>query len=88
MKVFVTQKHIGNGLKRDCIRCPAALAILEQCQVDKVEVGGIFIKYWKEGGPLSNSLEIPSHLSQFIQNFDEGEPVAPIDFEIDLPERK
>ncbi len=87
MKVFITQEHIDKGVKSNCTECPTALAILEQCEVDTIEVGSLWVEVRRNCALCPYELDMPSSLKRFIEKFDDGKLVTPIEFEIDLPKR-
>lgn len=76
MKISVTQDHISRGKKDDCFQCPVALALRERIGISAV-YGAYFRKSWD-----GSAIGLPKTATNFIYDFDAGEPVEPIEFEI------
>lgn len=79
----VTQTDIDHGVRGIPDRCPVALAMKRTLGTD-VLVGsnGISIKTC----PIV--LEHPAIVQDFINNFDDSNPVRPISFEMVIPENE
>ena len=77
MKIKVTQEHIERGVVKDCDVCPVALAMQEAMEDDKVRVFSTYIET-SEGNYIT-----PESVGDFIDNFDEGLPVKPFEFELE-----
>lgn len=76
MKVKVTQKDIDNGKAKDCRTCPIAQAI-RRTNPNKVIIVDRDIIY------IDKKLySTPQKASTFINLFDDGDKVKPIDFEL------
>lgn len=75
MKVKVLQHHIDAGVKGSLRECPIALAIREQYHTENVfmacSFAGIDNVFWHTSETAQ----------QFVMNFDEGEPVSPVELE-------
>lgn len=80
-KIQVTRHHIDNGERNNCEKCPVARAILADYGEDitylSVEQGTIDINDLVYATPAS--------VSQFINYFDDGQPVEPFEFELGEP---
>lgn len=78
--VEVSVGDIVNGLVSDEHYCPIALALRRQ----GVEVSvGEDILFDRLGGAYERDL--PDEAQEFIHRFDNGEPVYPFSFEIEVP---
>lgn len=79
MKINVTQKHIDSGRVANCFSCPLALALTEALS----EPCWVGLTLW---GKVSNETKfnLQRGVIQFRRNFDDGEPVKPFSFEVDL----
>ena len=88
--VRVTEEHIAAGIQEDCTRCPVALAIRDavpgyfSVMVFNEEVR--LAKYAARGGMLSTRVATPVGVKDWIYAFDRRLVVAPITFELELPE--
>lgn len=76
--VTVTQAHIDKGVARECTRCPIALAMIDagiaEPWVDEVTVCvGAF------------GVDLPAEAVAFVETFDNGDPVQPFAFELEIP---
>src|SRR6266404_6219339 len=78
MLIAVTQKHIDEGKRRHCHRCPVALALREATDRSDIEV---LSKY--AGVPSGWSWNLPYEAQKSIDDFDMGRPVKPFEFQID-----
>jgi hypothetical protein len=85
MLVKVEQKHIDNGARRSCRRCPIALALREQTGTLWV-VGSAFASEgevkpaWK--GVSKRIKTLPDAVIRFFYEFDRNRPVKPLEFEL------
>lgn len=79
MLIEVKQKHIDEGAKGSCSRCPIALALLDAGHRD-VWIGNITLYT-----SVRKETYLPPKAIQWINNFDDGLPVLPFSFEIELP---
>lgn len=77
--IHVNAEHIRHGISQECCHCPVALALFEQTKTPYVVAGCHVVGLDKVEIPL------PENARAFIAAFDEGEPVKPFAFEIDLP---
>ena len=86
MIITLSQKHIDEGVKQDCHYCPAALAVKEATGEELVEVAtairwgedwtGDESWKWKHRSPT------PRAVREFLDRFDRGLLVKPIEFEL------
>ena len=78
MHIYVSQRHRAQGKKKDCVKCPLALAMAE-------ELNGV----WYVGGStVSNDhtrFVLPDEAQAFVKAFDEGLIVEPQGFHITQP---
>jgi len=75
MVIEVTQEHIDKGLKMSCSMCPVALALKDK---GFTHVSVIGYSMFVDGSRYINTPE----LRQFINDFDMGEYVKPVQFEV------
>lgn len=77
----VTQEDIDQGAPLECTACPVALAV-------KRELGyEVFVTTVTIANKWSNeSAYLPDSVSLFIGQFDNAYPVAPFEFELDIPD--
>lgn len=76
IEFVVTQKFILQGHRKDCFRCPVALAAQEVTGDDMANAGPCTI-IWKVDG-VEYEMETPGYVCEFMDRFDEGLPVEPI----------
>jgi hypothetical protein len=96
--IAVTAEHIAKGKPDNCRECPVALAILaampEARRVDVIQIGDSLtytrIRVIPDNARPANrtTLEapLPAEAARFIRAFDNGEPVEPFSFTVDIPE--
>jgi hypothetical protein len=85
VRVEVTAEDIKHGAMSDCENCPVAWAFIRATGLDhfKVSVDEITITW-----PFSDrkeAIELPESVSEWISAFDDGKPVSPISFDLDVP---
>lgn len=78
MRIKITQDHIDKGLKRDCHSCPIAWAITEVRHQSYVQVGTNDVRI------DAQVYQLPAKVSRFISNFDDGQPVKPFAFNLEI----
>lgn len=78
MKISVEQKHINQGEQEHCERCPIALAIFDSVEACFVSVESFFVHIDSE------SFDLPDNAIDFIESYDDGEPVSPFEFELPI----
>ncbi len=84
MNITVTLEDIEHGQRRDPEPCAIARALM-RAGLDHFGVMGPSVMVADTWGRLT-SLRLPEAVSDWIFNFDAGNPVRPIVFEIALPE--
>lgn len=77
MKIQVKREHIEKGIPSDRYQCPVCLALVDAGLIPVV-VEEDHIVYDGE------TYNLPLIAQEFIKNFDEGNPVPEIEFEIKL----
>lgn len=80
MTIEVTLYDISKGEKDCAYACPIAIACKRAGLCD-AEVGNCSITWEAPDGAMACA-EIPECAQQFVEDFDDGEPVFPITFEI------
>lgn len=85
MKIKVTEKHIGEGLAGNAKHCPIALAGLEAIEgATRVRVGFSTMNVQIKGSDRQKFLDLPYEAKTFVRRFDNGDPVKPFEFEIEV----
>jgi hypothetical protein len=81
--VSVTAEDIENGIRRDCWKCPVAIAMFRATGVKYVVRG---ISAAVVGSP-DDLIALPERVINFIQRYDDGKFPRPMEFdlEIDVP---
>lgn len=86
MKVSITQEDIEAGVRCSACRCPVARATQRACGVYVgIAAGNVCID--RPNG-YSRYVPLPSEVNAFINRFDLGGVIEPMEFEIDLTEEK
>lgn len=80
MKIEVKERHILTGKRDDCSSCPIALSIFEKTGLPIEVAGDDDIHIGANNYVVAN--DDIDKVSKFICDFDKGERVQPIDFEI------
>ena len=84
MTVTVTQDHIDHGERQSGASCPIARAITRRMpQWTQVDVGETMFTFFPASGERDEAF-LPEEACQFIARFDEGKPVEPFAFTLDL----
>lgn len=84
MRIRVTRADIKNGIPKDSLSCPIALAIRRACpRSTQVSVYENVIIH--QCGVRLPPIELPEEALAFIMLFDDQKPVRPFSFEVDLP---
>ena len=84
--IRVTADHIAEGYRRDACFCPIARAIRgfwPGRQEGAVEVGGYLPRFARVYDAGWWRAELPAAAQVFMQDFDEGSPVAPFEFTVE-----
>lgn len=79
MKVEVTQADIDAGIRKECMKCPVALAVKRLYPDREVKVG-ITRLYLKLHG-IASCYRIPKEIAVKIARFDDGAKMVPMEFE-------
>lgn len=80
IKISVTQEHIGEGSMRNPYHCPIALACKSTGLVIKaVKSTQIVLPEW-------GHIPLPRSAKRFISKFDNGKPVKPFNFVLEIPD--
>lgn len=85
MKVTVTQKHIREGRVGSAFKCPIAQAVREQTKNDTTCVGRetFSFRVGDMNEPFTTTIiryRLPLAARNFIDDFDQGQSVSPIEF--------
>lgn len=81
MKIIVTRDDIESGRRYDPVRCPVARALRRAGMVFfTVMESAVRLRDEDEHGGL---LVLPSPVQDWIRDFDRGEPVEPMHFELE-----
>ena len=80
MKIAITQEMINKGKRGKACHCPTALAFREVCPwVPRVSCQTVTF------GSDVKVYELPLQVCSFIRKFDDGHPVEPMEFEMEVP---
>lgn len=79
MHVQVTQADIDAGIRKDCKRCPVALAVQRLYPEHEVKVGVTSIYIIKSG--ITSRYRMPNEIAIRIAQFDDGRPMTLMEFE-------
>lgn len=83
--VTITAEDITRGERNDCEHCPGALAIARAFpELLRVEVENSGLNYCTGQDELWKSRDRPWLLRRFVYQFDDGQHVDPIEFELEL----
>ena len=75
----ITQAHIDLGLRGQCEECPVALALMDVFpDAKRITVGGMWINVFLPEKKLN--ARVSGVVSDFIENFDKGFDVQPMEF--------
>lgn len=85
MNITVTREDIEHGQRRDPEQCAIARALM-RAGLDHFGVMGPSVMVADGWGRLT-SLRLPESVSDWIFNFDAGNPVEPISFRLDIPDQ-
>lgn len=79
MIIEVTQEDIDAGIKKNCTKCPIALAVQRAFKNSSLEIGGLSVYQ-----DCHKVCEMPYEARVFVQCFDDGKPVNPFTFELHI----
>lgn len=81
LKVQVTQHHIDFGVESNCEKCPVALALVEAVPMD------VPISVEPELAVIGSAMvDLPRHVTDFIEHFDNGRDCTKCDGMGDIDE--
>lgn len=85
MRITVTQEDIEKGVRRNCVRCPIALAMTRQTGLPWFvdERGGIVFSH-KHPKNIQLMVDLPWQAMDFMSGFDSGLPMFPFTFDLDI----
>ena len=83
VRINVTQEHIEQGVRGNVYSCAVALAAQEVLGRDIVMIADIALR---RGAVWSKFAVLPEMVRAWIVEFDDGRSMAPITFELDIPE--
>lgn len=78
--VNVTQRDIELGVRNSSTHCPVARALHRHRPFRYATVNG-FEAY----NPWHGTTPLPLNVQQFVAAFDDGDPVAPLQFTVEVP---
>jgi hypothetical protein len=93
LRVTVTEKNIEEGERMTCCSCPIARAINSESLITypKRSAASVHLKDgWFTHQPVAGhrgqryGFELPENAQRFVADFQDGKPVAPIEFELKL----
>jgi len=83
IKFAVTQRDIDRGVEGSSMGCPIALALRRETKTE-VSVGRERVLMFV-GGKVHRAY-LPKYATRFTLEFDDNEPVAPIELELEFEE--
>lgn len=85
--IKVTESHIATGLRGRCMDCPIANAINDTGRAyGSTKVRSTHVDLIHAEGPSgSRHVKLPRSARRFIARFDNGEPVKPFNFFLEMP---
>lgn len=86
--VNITQQHIGDGIQSDRCSCAVALAIKEATSFYYVAVGAMTFDYQAKALTYPLRMELSPKVMDFIEKFDDGDPVSPMSFTLNFDDAK
>lgn len=81
--IHVTQEHINKGRPDNDFHCPVRYAMLSQ-GLSVTSVRSAYIYFGRPDATSGNKITTPPKVKQWLADFDDGKPVSPFTFEIDL----
>ena len=89
MKINVTATDIDKGIRSDDTHCPIALAVKRALRKRKgLFVTDIGIEWENKDERIEKLCGLPARARKFVERFDEGKPVKPFSFNIEVIEVK
>ena len=83
-KITVTQEHIDKGDVGSSHSCPVAIACKDAGLIDPCVDKLVISQELSDGAVIG--IYTPIKVAEFIENFDAGKEVKPIEFELDYKE--
>lgn len=80
MLIHVTQEDIDKGVRRECGKCPIALAV-SRAFGKPIRVGAFLVQFFSAN--MGASVDLPPEALAFRKAFDNGLPVQPFSFEVE-----
>lgn len=91
IRVEVTAEDIAKGVPQECNSCPVAIAVGRACPAAvKVGVDGATIDIYAAWDVESDAkseyvvARTPREVNEFIKRFDNGDPVGPFSFDLEV----
>lgn len=87
VKITVTAEDIKDGLTKDCYRCPIAQAVNRHLS-DKFKteaLTSVIIIVHKDTHEQAHKCITPSLARRFISDFDAGNKMHPVEFDLEIP---
>ena len=81
--IHVTQEYINKGQPDNDFHCPVRYAMLSH-GFTVTSVRSAYIYFGRPDATSGNKIATPQKVKQWLEAFDEGNPVSPFTFEIDL----
>ena len=85
VEISVTADHIDRGTQCCTTRCPVALAIRDTLHPLSVDVQDDLIHFGVSGGKYV-FVHTPEEAGYFVDEFDDGLPVQPFTFILEVPD--
>jgi hypothetical protein len=87
VQIDVTEDHIKRGVPRDCCECPLVLAFGDKLSPWYfARVAAYVVQFWEgPASPITEFQMLPYSARHFRKSFDEGCPVVPFTFRLDIP---
>lgn len=86
IRVNVNQRDIERGIRRSAGSCPVARALQRHEEMGPMWVGAQSIRLRRQPVSPDYTIELPGAVAAFVAAFDEGRPVAPFSFDLEVPE--
>ena len=89
LTIMVGPDEITAGIPASIDECPVALAIDAALDIDSANVSDTKAEFpypTADGGSRMLSLDLPDEVQRWIQCFDCGDDMTPIDFILTIPE--
>jgi hypothetical protein len=83
--IEVTQEDIEKGERGECEKCALALAVSRVTKY-RVEIGLYEAEFYDGPELCVGSSDLPIAAMVFVERFDNGHPVSPFTFPLEVPE--